>query len=58
MITKIIIATLLLASIPLVLVAFILWYPAAALLRLARRDVPYPHEHMAAFLKGELVHVH
>jgi hypothetical protein len=35
-----------------------LWYPVATLLRFADRDVPYPHEHMAAFLKGELIHVH
>ena len=58
MLTKILIAALLLACIPLVLALLVLWYPVAAILRFAERDVPYPHEHMAAFLKGERLHVH
>jgi len=57
----IILITLFLIATPLILLAYLalclVWYPVAGLLRLAQRDVPYPHEHMAAFLKGELIHV-
>ena len=58
MLNKIIITTLILAAIPLALIAILLWYPVAVLLRFAKRDVPYPHEHFSDFMKGEALHVH
>ena len=58
MLTKLLIVTLLLASIPLMLALLILWYPVAAILRLAERDIPYPHEHFREFMKGERLQTH
>jgi hypothetical protein len=59
---KLIALLLLLLTLPLILVVylavFVLWYPVAALLRFAERDVPYPHEYMESFVKGELAHAH
>ena len=58
---KVIIFTLLLLILPLILLAYLflifLWYPVAAILRIAKGDVPYPHEYMEAFVKGELANI-